>query len=785
MEKANSIIDISRIPSISTIERIEIPIIQRDYAQGRKERNIRIKRELFLNEIFSVIFDSGNKDLKLYYIYGKVDGTTFIPIDGQQRLTTLYLLAYYLSSRENCFDEFLKLPELTYRTRFSAKNFTAELIKNPLDYTNDSAQKPSEKIKQSGWFFSEYESDPTVMAILTMLDSIHEKYEENCKEIKDNTSGNLDIFKNLDRIKFEVFSLDGKISTDDLYIKMNARGRALSNFDNFNSMIDEIESSKENTKGDESSKENTKGEKFSKKSKEWENTFFNFYDGGNDKSGRDNIGSRALSELIRIILTTEYILKVSRPEDKDEVLRSLLNSNDAKNKYDEIPPSEYRKWLSLDKNLEIIDYLKKSLDVLSEDVLSENKEEILEEELSKFDDLKKLNEQNEPKYEQKIILFAKIAFKVKLKENNINDEENILFNDWLRVIRNLFKNTTVYSPELFRKFIVSTNELLSKLNNHNLDILKCLCDIGGEDLKDLNGFNKCQLKEEIVKAKLISRSDEWKVAIIDAEKPKNIDSKIAFILRLSDTIGYVNCDFKLKVNYENTLEEFKSYTTLIKALFKIIYSDKEKADQEKEFLWQRYLLSCNIRYPYGIGTSENINLLLPSSDQRSFSWKRFFDFFRNKTYKDWKNLVKVYKRIKDLKKEVDERKVLECLLKSGIKERLEVILKNPNELTDYDLFIIYPEAMKYCEEGYFRDEIDINKNIYIIRGRRCVGTTSPSIRSYCGYIDVKIKEEKDLPIIIKDHCAYSSYENENKKSEYKWEELDKEYLEDKIEELDS
>ena len=766
MEKANSIIDISRIPSINTIERIEIPIIQRDYAQGRKERNIKIKRELFLDEIFSVICDSEENDLKLYYIYGKIDGTTFIPIDGQQRLTTLYLLAYYLSSRKNCFDEFLKLPELTYRTRFSAKNFTAELRQNPLDYQNGSAQKPSEKIKQSSWFFSEYESDPTVMTILTMLDSIHEKYEENCKKNKGNTSVNLDIFKNLGRIKFEVFSLDGNISIDDLYIKMNARGRALSNFDNFNSMIDEIESNK-------SSKENTKGEKFSYKSKDWENTFFVFYEGEKDKSGSDNIGSRALSELIRIILTTEYILKL-RPKDKDEVLRSLLNSNDAKNKYDEIPPSEYRKWLSLDKNLGIIDYLKKSLDVLSKNVLSKNKEKILEGGLPQFGELKN------SKYEQKIILFAKISFKVKLEENNISDENDRLFKDWLRVIRNLIENTTVDDSDSFKNFIVSTYELLLKLNNHNHDILECLCSIydGEENRKGLDGFNEFQLKEEIIKAKLISISDEWRVAITDAEKPKNIDSKIAFILRLSDTIDYVNCDFKLKVNYENTLEEFKSYKTLVKALFEIIYNNKDK-----KFLWQCYLLSCNIRYPYGTG--ENINLLLPSSDQRSFSWKRFFDFSRDKTYNDWKNLVKVYKRIKDLKKEVDEGKVLECLLKSGIKERLEVILKNPNELTDYDLFIIYPEAMKYCEKGYFRDEIDINKNIYIIRGTRCVGTTSPSIRSYCGYIDAKRKEKKDIPIIIKDYCAYSSYENENKKSEYKWEELDKEYLEGKIKELDS
>lgn len=741
MEKANSIIDISRIPSINTIERIEIPIIQRDYAQGRKERNIKIKRELFLDEIFSVIFDSGNKDLKLYYIYGKVDGTTFIPIDGQQRLTTLYLLAYYLSSRENCFKNFLNLPELTYRTRFSAKNFTAELRKNPLDYTNGSAQKPSEKIKQSGWFFSEYESDPTVMAILTMLDSIHEKYEAIKESKKSCLLGCL--FGNLKRIKFEVFSLDGKISTDDLYIKMNARGRALSNFDNFNSMIDEIESSKKNTKG----------KKFSEKSKGWENTFFIFYR-KDDKSGRDNIGSRALSELIRIILTTEYIL-VLRPEDKDEVLRSLLNSNDAKNKYDEIPPSEYRKWLSLDKNLEIIDYLKKSLDVLSE-----NKGEILKEELSKFDDLKELNEQKKPKYEQKIILFAKIAFKIKLKENNINDEKNILFNDWLRVIRNLFKNTTVDKPELFRNFILSTNELLSKLNNHNLDILKCLCAIygRGEDLEDLDGFNECQLKEEIVKAKLISSSDEWKGTIVDVEKQEYFDSKIAFILELS---GIINDNFKI-INVSN-FEEFKSFAKLVEALFKIIYSDKEKADQEKEFLWQRYLLSCKIPYPYGKGY--NTNLLLPKKYKGYYSWKRFFDFSRYQTNVELKEIVKqVYNRIIGLREKFCEEKIVLTDLANFLRSEIDKNLKDGGIWnSDYDLFIKYPGAMAYCKEGFFKDELSQNNNIYLIKETNCTAGSSPSIKSYCVYLDAKEEAEKnnqkEPSLIIKDYCACDDDEN--------------------------
>lgn len=734
MEKANSIIDISRIPSINTIERIEIPIIQRDYAQGRKERNIKIKRELFLDEIFSVICDSEENDLKLYYIYGKIDGTTFIPIDGQQRLTTLYLLAYYLSSRENCFKNFLNLPELTYRTRFSAKNFTAELRKNPLDYTNDSAQKPSGKIKQSSWFFSEYESDPTVMAILTMLDSIHNKYEAIKESKKSCLLGCL--FGNLKRIKFEVFSLDGNISTDDLYIKMNARGRALSNFDNFNSMIDEIESNK-------SSKENTEGEKFSDKSKKWESKFFKFYR-KDDKSGRDNIGSRALSELIRIILTTEYILKL-RPKDKDEVLRSLLNADNAENKYDEIPPSEYRKWLSLDKNLEIIDYLKKSLDVLS--VLSENEEKFLKEEFPDFGKLKN------SKYKQKIILFAKISFKVKLEENNISDENDRLFKDWLRVIRNLIENTTVDDSDSFKNFIVSTYELLLKLNNHNHDILECLCAIydRGEDLKDLNGFNECQRKEEIVKAKLISRSVRWKDAIIAAEKLENIDAKIAFILKLSGIIDY---DFKI-IN-ENNFEEFKSFTELVKVLFEIIYNDKKN-----KFLWQRYLLSCKIHYPYG---KTNMNLLLVGSDERDYSWKRFFDFSRYQMDEYLKNVVeKVYDQIiKNLKEKFYEGEELEDLLSEGIDKNLKDEAGNIWN-SDYDLFIKYPEAMAYCKEGFFRDELHIGGSIYLIEKIRCTAATSPTIKSYCAYLDAKEEAEKnnqkEPSLIIKDYCACDDDEN--------------------------
>ena len=299
------------------------------------------------------------------------------------------------------------------------------------------------------------------------------------------------------------------------------------------------------------------------------------------------------------------------------------------------------------------------------------------------------------------------------------------------------------------------------MNNHNLDILKCLCAIydRGENLKDLDGFNECQLREEIVKAKLISISDEWRVAITDAEKPKNIDSKIAFILKLSGIIDY---DFKI-IN-ENNFEEFKSFTELVKVLFEIIYNDKKN-----KFLWQRYLLSCKIHYPYG---KTNMNLLLAGSDERDYSWKRFFDFSRYQMDEYLKNVVeKVYdKIIKNLKEKFYGGEELEDLLSEGIDKNLKDEAGNIWN-SDYDLFIKYPEAMAYCKEGFFRDELHIGGNIYLIEKIRCTAATSPTIKSYCAYLDAKEEarknNQKEPGFIIKEYRAYKEdgitpYDTENK-----------------------
>ena len=75
------------------IKKIIIPKIQRDYAQGRDDNDINRIRERFLSALFEAVT---NKPVTLDFIYGDIDEEGIMtPLDGQQRLTTLFLLHWY------------------------------------------------------------------------------------------------------------------------------------------------------------------------------------------------------------------------------------------------------------------------------------------------------------------------------------------------------------------------------------------------------------------------------------------------------------------------------------------------------------------------------------------------------------------------------------------------------------------------------------------------------------------------------------------------------------------
>jgi uncharacterized protein with ParB-like and HNH nuclease domain len=76
--------------------KLEIPIIQRDYAQGRKDK--KEIRHNFLKALYESI--TTNNPIKLDFIYGSCQNGAFQPLDGQQRLTTLFLLHWYAAAKD-------------------------------------------------------------------------------------------------------------------------------------------------------------------------------------------------------------------------------------------------------------------------------------------------------------------------------------------------------------------------------------------------------------------------------------------------------------------------------------------------------------------------------------------------------------------------------------------------------------------------------------------------------------------------------------------------------------
>ena len=79
------------------LKKIIIPIIQRDYAQGRQNPDVNRVRDRFLDSLYDAVTE---EPIVLDFVYGDVDADgTMTPLDGQQRLTTLFLLHWYAARK--------------------------------------------------------------------------------------------------------------------------------------------------------------------------------------------------------------------------------------------------------------------------------------------------------------------------------------------------------------------------------------------------------------------------------------------------------------------------------------------------------------------------------------------------------------------------------------------------------------------------------------------------------------------------------------------------------------
>lgn len=206
------------------LEKIAIPIIQRDYAQGRRDPEVDRIRKRFLESLYKAVTE---EPITLDFVYGDInDEGTMTPLDGQQRLTTLFLLHWYAAKRGGVSEakhEFLK--GFSYETRYSARYFCSELIGFDPSFNG----LLSREIINQAWFPLEWKKDPTISSMLVMLDDIDAQFKDVdnlWEQLKNNA------------ITFYFLPIRDMGLTDELYIKMNSRGKPLTQFEHFKAELE-------------------------------------------------------------------------------------------------------------------------------------------------------------------------------------------------------------------------------------------------------------------------------------------------------------------------------------------------------------------------------------------------------------------------------------------------------------------------------------------------------------------------------------------------------------------
>lgn len=477
-----------------TKNNIEIPIIQRDYAQGRKDmKKIRLN---FLNAIFNSI--NNEEKIMLDFIYGSKVHDSFQPLDGQQRLTTLYVLHWYAASKENRLEEEKHiLSKFTYETRISSRDFCNALISNDIVFSQDVS--PRSKIIDSSWFFLSWKNDPTIDAMLRTIDDIHTLFYE----VEDLWDKLVSVSKQL--IRFYHVELEHIGLTDDLYIKMNARGKLLTPYENFKASFEKF--IRDHKWEDESNMINSFAFKIDGS---WTDLFWKNFKKNNSI---DNAFIRFISTIAMIRQSTDRIKK------SDERTRIISKLQDDPNN---ISPKMFEK--------DDFVYLMKSLDLLLHDFHKIEsmrfgfplfrhapKENIIKEVL--------INEDS-GSYTQKVLLYAQLEYFNRTENINNNN-----YSEWMRVVRNIVSRADieksgkrpdiVRSPQTFDGVVYLINELAQGCEN----IYEYLANT--ESFRST--FAKDQVEEERIKAKLILDNIERKEIIHQLEDTNLLRGKIEFI----------------------------------------------------------------------------------------------------------------------------------------------------------------------------------------------------------------------------------------------------------------
>ncbi len=463
--------------------KIEVPIIQRDYAQGRNTVEVQKLRDKFVNDflIKSILRDD---KIELDFVYGSilteakedVQQKIFIPLDGQQRLTTLFLLHFFVALKEGRLVEVKDyLSRFTYETRPSSHDFCKLLLE--IETIPELSNIKSE-IEDSVWFNEEWKNDPSVSGMLNMLDSFakNEKLLGAPVGILDKLIG-----PESNLVSFYFTDLDQFGLTENLYIRMNARGKMLTEFENFKSEFSKI------IRYNQTLLESVKD----KIEYDWVDNLWNYKD--SDSFVIDSPFMAYLSFLTEMLYFKDAEFRAKSYET------NFLDFRVLKDIY------------SIEENLKLLIF---SFDFIKE--VKEHDSAVLWKGESLHDILKDIL-RKKTDTNQQFIFFLTLLYCYNQRSNN-----NLY--DFIRVVRNLIENTDDNSKREWPRLIDSLQKLISSENVYEV----LLNEESGNN--KLLGFKVEQRKEEIYKAKLIQKFKDSKRLLFKIEDNANFRGNITNIL---------------------------------------------------------------------------------------------------------------------------------------------------------------------------------------------------------------------------------------------------------------
>lgn len=283
--------------------KIIIPDLQRDYCWGTtmSDKGVSLASQ-FANDLLAQ-YRAKSQDLSIGLLYGyEVPFGHLQLCDGQQRITTLYLMLGLLNKKTRTLqdrllsqremDEFQE-PYLQYAIRETTLYFMNDLVTS--FFCDDSVKSVADIYNQS-WYFDEYDNDPSIKSIMQSMIDI----EKIINRLEGDELYRFAYFLCND-IKFIYYDMESRREGEKTFVIINTKGEPLSPTENLKPIFLEAYSNFQNV---------------SKTWEEWE-TFF--WKHRNEEKGNDTADA-GMREFFRWIMLIRYITeydKTGNEEDKN------------------------------------------------------------------------------------------------------------------------------------------------------------------------------------------------------------------------------------------------------------------------------------------------------------------------------------------------------------------------------------------------------------------------------------------------------------------------------------